>query len=189
MKCVVKDVLVEAGRYDDVIDILNGIISELDDSTRLVRENFDVTAEVLTQRVSGKQIKSGAKKLISFINGVGTIDPNDEDITVLYKYTGTELLRLHYYYTLYAVHREGPESKVRIEVIRGWHVLHNYLLCYLLYYSDSDIEEWPVPDFLKSDSALGRCADLRESGSINHSMEKSDAEKQQQSLLNTMTSW
>ena len=142
---IIKDILKEANRYEDVMGVLFGVIKQ---------EEFDYPVDPFIDgsqtkwRVEGSCVRNEAIRLLYVINnfslpldgGCGTFDN-------LYQFVKTRSDMMLHNYSIGVAHRVN-EPKEDMEVIRTWLILENLLCCLYIDYEKDDEESggWYIPD-------------------------------------------
>lgn len=111
--------LKDAGRYEEVINILKRIISDSSLNGTVPVDAFVDNDNRTVWRIDGKLIKEEAVAFLQLLeNNCSIADPDEYFYLNRYVQTKHNML-LHNYATLIS-HRKNPEAKYSIEVIRNW---------------------------------------------------------------------
>jgi len=121
---MVKNILKDAGRYEDVVGILKGIISDTEYSYPV--DAYVIKTGETLWRVDGDIVRSEAEKLLRLIEE-GVAEENDSFMT-LYEYINTHTNAKLHNYAIAISHRHEPD--VDMEELRSWLVLWNLIICY-----------------------------------------------------------
>lgn len=135
---MIKNTLIEANRYEDIINILNNIIKSTPDAS--IPVNAFVAEDGKTKwEVDGKIVVEEAKILLQLISGEDT--SGIIDFKHLDQFVRTKTYTFLHNYAVAISHRK--ESNIDIDVIRSWEILDNLIINF------EDIkkgDEWHVPD-------------------------------------------
>lgn len=140
---VIINTLNEAGKYEDIKNILKSIIMEPHKSYP-VRMYLDNDGHV-NSSVEGSDVREQAARLLVFLDSEMEVDRSDfkfEDLFRLILSTTNDLL---HNYAVDVSHRSIPT--IDMEKIRSYEVLQNMLDCFW----DDDNEGWTIPDGWKAE--------------------------------------
>lgn len=134
---MIKRILKEAGRYDEIVDVLNNISKETDVSKPV---NAFVDYDGKTKwRIDGKLLKYEASKFLQIISAEEITEKLDIDyFNELLQYIHTKSDTLLHNYAVSISHRNEPE--IDMEYIRSVEILENLL------YNLNDYKKWYIPD-------------------------------------------
>lgn len=137
----IKEALKEANRYDEVINILNEIISKNDHSSRAVKLFIDKEGKP-SYHVDGKLVVQEAVDLLQLIDEeTFTEDENlFNKFSNLWKYVNFQSDMLLHNYSVSISHRKKPETDM--EIIRVWEILENLIICFNI----DDKASWKIPE-------------------------------------------
>lgn len=124
---IIKDVLKEAERYDEILNIIVNIASG-DESSFPV--NAYKSGENTKWRVDGALVRKEAIELLQLIfkNEPNTDVENDDRFFNLLQYVETESDTLLHNYAVSISHRREPY--IDMEIVRCWNILVNLLYNY-----------------------------------------------------------
>lgn len=149
MNIDLKKKLEGAGRYEEIISILEKLINSNSSSfpvnlyIRDGKQYRDVNAEI---------IKAEASNLIKPMRDYGIHEYKQDDYRHLMKYFIYKTHAIMHNYTIVIAHRKNPEES-DIENIRCHLILENFLMCMDIEREDGS--EWKIPDGWKKIS--GNC--------------------------------
>lgn len=129
----IKDILMEANRYEDIKNILLNIICDNRRASHPVNAFIDDHG-VTQWRVDANSVREEATHLLSDIED-GTQSGMKRN---LMEYVSTHSNMLLHNYAVHVSHKKEPEEDAMDE-IRNWLILDNLLMCW----SDDD---WDIPD-------------------------------------------
>lgn len=136
---MIKDILKEANRYDDVMGIIESII--LNTESRSYPVDAYINDEGETRwRVDGDLIKYEAVKLLKTISEGSEHETIGKDFMNLEQYVLSHSNMLLHNYAVSISHRKEPETD--IDVIRVWEILDNLLINW----SGDGIDDWYIPN-------------------------------------------
>lgn len=143
MKKPIKDILKEAGRYEDILNILNNIINADNECG-----SYPVSAYVMEGKISfgvdAKLVKKEATELLKYIvdGEDGAIIESCVSVYNLYNYVQSESnIQLHNY-AVHLSHNVAPQ--VSMDTIRNWEILDNLIACL------GSEDQWHIPDGWKA---------------------------------------
>lgn len=143
----VKTILIEAGRYDQVMDILNK-------TTQLSDHSFPVNCYSdngkASFRVDGSDVRNEAYNLIQGIetDAINTMVVDDFENLFQYVHSHTDML-LHNYAVNVSHGQSNPNPDM--DNIRVWCILDNLIMCLGIQNCD-DGWDWDIPDGWKARS-------------------------------------
>ena len=134
----IKEKLLEAGRYNSVLSILEKIIKD-DQSSYPVDAYKDYSSTETKWRVDGDFVRNEASKLISKITLEEDKTINEKEYFYLEQYISTETCQMLHNYAVSISHR-NDNPREDMEVIRTWEILENLL------FNLDDVSSWTIPD-------------------------------------------
>lgn len=138
----IKEELINAGRYDQVIDILTKISTD-DETSDFPLSNPIVADGNITYWISAFYVKKEARKVIECIKDNNFQNKSKEHFDNVYTFINDTLECKLHNYAVSASHRK-PDGEEVLEDIRGWLVLENMLIC--LNPFGEDETPWKVPE-------------------------------------------
>lgn len=141
-KTTIKDTLVNAGRYDDVMELLEKAKHASEPNCPVICHN-DGTGHVCYD-VYPKDVKAGAEAVIALINANVPNFPFSDNLDALYWYIRTMAQHAMINYAVGVSHRQVPDD-VLADNIRIYLILKN-----LIEANDVDDTDWNIPDGWKS---------------------------------------
>lgn len=142
-----KSILVEAGRYDDIIKILSEITSWCVNSD--IPQSIAVNPYISYNKETCREVDRD-KVILEALKLKNIIELEKEDSFITAKFENLEQYirtisddQLHNY-AVSLTHRRESDSE-KLNLLRIWLILDTMLLCWL------DIHDWNIPDGWKSD--------------------------------------
>lgn len=130
-----KNILVNANRYEDVMAILYGMM-DLTGSEVPVRA-YAGKRDKIAYNVPVQKVKEEAQALIYLLDGNMVYDIGLDDVENLWRYVNSVTDILLHNYAVSVSHQSQPED---MDGIRGWLVLDNLISCL------DHNESWSVPN-------------------------------------------
>lgn len=136
----IKEILIDANRYEDIVNILKDI-SKMDDNSYSYPVRVFIDSDGETKwRVDGKSVNEQSSKLLKLIED-GSDGISNDDFTYLSEYVRSHTDMLLHNYAITITHRRDPED---METIRPWVILDNLISCWNLGLNDDD-SAWDIP--------------------------------------------
>lgn len=136
---MIKNILEEADRLNDVLNILNNIISTLD-SAPYPDYAFLDNDGITRWKVNGNMVKKAANDVIQLIYDENHPVENDDDFLNLHEYVRSHTYDLLHNYAISISHRVRP--KIDIDDIRSWLILNELILAICCH----SLGTWRIPD-------------------------------------------
>ena len=139
---MIKNILIEANKYNEVKEILNNIVN-LSNNSYPVSPFVDEDG-ITKWNVDGTIIKNQAIELLNIIdNNLGFIN---KDFYYLWNYIHSQSdIKLHNYAVALS-HRHEPYDDM--DDIRTWEILDNLIYCFSL--DEEDTLNWSIPEGWKN---------------------------------------
>lgn len=140
---IIKPVIEESGRLEEVINILKGIISDKESSYPVgayVNDNNETV-----WRVNGETVRKEAVELLKVINQ--EVEETEEDFYNLLQYVKTEADILLHNYSIAIAHRIDPD--IDMEDARRYLIVENLIECWILKLAGNPIT-YSIPDGWKN---------------------------------------
>lgn len=137
--------LKEANRYDDVIEILDNIITTTNRMTTCPVNPYSRDG-FISYKVNGKDVSEEAEKFLQLIKGDTTEGLNEKSFMNLGLYIKTNSdIQLHNFAVLASHRILRPDSEVvtELDTIRKWEILDNMLDNFKLY---NFLDDYKIPD-------------------------------------------
>lgn len=132
-----KSILVESGRYENIVTMLTNIIADTKASYPLRSAFVDNDGET-SWRVDGVAVRQQANTLLKLIEA--DCDGNSsDDFCELRAYVKDKSDTLLHNYAVALSHNSQP--KTDIDVIRQWEILDNMIACW----NTNDEYDWYIP--------------------------------------------
>lgn len=135
-----KNTLIEAGRYDQIISILRKIVFTTNDYFAVDYHLYKGESSFL---VSGADVRVEAGQLIESIDDHTVDRMKTEDFENLHQYIDSRLNILLRSYALQLSHRKTPDEE-SMETIRQWSILNHLLVC--LSINKDETYRWHIPE-------------------------------------------
>lgn len=135
---MIKKILEDANRYDDVKNILNNIIK--DNQYSYPVNAFGDDYGRIKYRVDGNAVRKEASILLQLIDEEKEINEKSRDnISNLFRYVRSQYDMLLHNYAVYISYKKDPD--VDIDIIRSWGILDSLISCF-----DYVDDNWYIPN-------------------------------------------